>query len=237
MGKRSNFERREADFYPTPRAAVLPLIPFLRGIQTFAEPCAGEGDLVRHLESLGLRCVYAGDIRTGQDALAVDSYGTADAIITNPPYSRVVLHKLIPHFERILPTWLLLPADFVSTLQAVPYLPHCSDIMTIGRVKWFPESKHKSKENYGWYRFDVRHKGCTVIHRLNEGDEQGGNVTLNRRTAICQQCRRPYVPQRSTSRFCSPACKQSAYRQRLSVTASVTASVTQTPSPREDSKC
>ena len=33
MGKRSSFERREADFYPTPRAAVLPLIPYLRGIQ------------------------------------------------------------------------------------------------------------------------------------------------------------------------------------------------------------
>jgi hypothetical protein len=29
MGKRSNFERREADFYPTPRAAVVPLIPYL----------------------------------------------------------------------------------------------------------------------------------------------------------------------------------------------------------------
>ena len=29
MGKRSNFERREADFYPTPRAAVVPLIPHL----------------------------------------------------------------------------------------------------------------------------------------------------------------------------------------------------------------
>ena len=27
MGKRSNFERREANFYPTPRAAVVPLIP------------------------------------------------------------------------------------------------------------------------------------------------------------------------------------------------------------------
>lgn len=38
MGKRSNFERREADFYPTPRAAVVPLIPHLRGIATFADP-------------------------------------------------------------------------------------------------------------------------------------------------------------------------------------------------------
>jgi hypothetical protein len=48
MGKRSNFERREADFYPTPRAAVVPLIPYLRGrgIRAFAEPCAGDGALV-----------------------------------------------------------------------------------------------------------------------------------------------------------------------------------------------
>src|SRR5436190_21990440 len=54
MGKRSAFERREGDFYPTPRAAVLPLIPHLRGVRTFAEPCCGDGDLVRHLESFGL---------------------------------------------------------------------------------------------------------------------------------------------------------------------------------------
>ena len=40
MGKRSNFEQRPADFYPTPFKAVLPLIPYLRaaGIRTFAEP-------------------------------------------------------------------------------------------------------------------------------------------------------------------------------------------------------
>ena len=54
MGKRSNFERREADFYPTPRAAVVPLIPYLRCIRSFAEPCAGNGALVRHLEEFGL---------------------------------------------------------------------------------------------------------------------------------------------------------------------------------------
>src|SRR6476620_1598561 len=105
MGKRSSFERREADFYPTPRAAVLPLIPHLRGIRTFAEPCCGEGDLVRHLESLGRTCVYAGDIRFGQDALTLDSYGACDSIITNPPYDtdndRKLMHAMILHFQRI----------------------------------------------------------------------------------------------------------------------------------------
>ena len=103
MGKRSSFERRGADYYPTPKAAVVPLIPYLRVIHTFAEPCAGDGALVRHLESFGLRCVYAGDIRTGQDALAVEQYGAIDCIITNPPYDtahrRKLMHALIEHFQ------------------------------------------------------------------------------------------------------------------------------------------
>jgi hypothetical protein len=87
MGKRSNFERREVDVHPTPRAAVAPLILYLRAsnIRSFAEPCAGDGALDRHLEEFGLRFVYAGVIRSGQDALAFDHYGAADAIITNPP--------------------------------------------------------------------------------------------------------------------------------------------------------
>ena len=164
MGKRSNFERRPADFYPTPRAAVLPLIPYLRNIRTFAEPCAGDGALVAHLESFGLRCVYAGDIRGGRDALALDQYGAADCIITNPPYTRKLMHRLIAHFKRIAPTWLLLETDWASTLQAMPFLPSCSDIVTIGRVKWIEGSKYTGKDNHAWYRFDIRHKSGPVFH-------------------------------------------------------------------------
>ena len=67
------------------------------------------------MESYGLRCTYAGDIATGQDALALDTYGDADAIITNPPFTRQVMHALIEHFERIAPTWLLMELDWVST--------------------------------------------------------------------------------------------------------------------------
>ena len=160
MGKRSNFERRAADFYPTPRAAVVPLIPYLRGIKTFAEPCAGDGDLVRHLECFGLRCVYSGDIRDGQDALARDDYGGADCIITNPPWSRDVMHRLIAHFQSIAPTWLLLDADWAQLEQAAPYLPHCSDIVAIGRVKWIEGSKHTGKDNCALVQ--VRHQGTTA---------------------------------------------------------------------------
>jgi hypothetical protein len=219
MGKRSNLERRPADFYPTPRAAVEPLVPYLRRIRSFAEPCAGDGDLVRHLESFGLHCAYAGDIRTGHDALALDRYDGADAIITNPPYTRNLMHRLIEHFQRILPTWLLLDADWASTKQAAPYLTCCSDIVAIGRVKWIEGSKYTGKDNHAWYRFDSRHSAGSVFRGRDKGE-----TVPSCRIAVCEQCRRIYEPQRLSSRFCSDACRQRAHRKKLSVTSSVTPS-------------
>jgi hypothetical protein len=168
MSKRApgRFERSPRDFYATPSKAVLPLIPHLRraGIRTFAEPCCGEGDLIRHLEAHGLRCVYAGDLGTGQDALARSHYGSANAIITNPPFTRPVMHALITHFQSIAPTWLLIETDWLFTQQAESFLPHCSEVVCIGRVQWEPGSKHTSLDNYGWARFDVRHAIGPKLH-------------------------------------------------------------------------
>jgi hypothetical protein len=209
MGKRSNFERREADFYPTPVAAVGPLIRYLRGIRTFAEPCAGDGHLVRYLEAAGLRCVYRGDIRDGQDALAVDAYGEAQMIVTNPPYTRELIHRLIAHFQRIAPTWLLLESDWALTRQAAPFMASCSDILAIGRLKWIEGSKHTGKENSAWYRFDVRHMSGPVFHWRANGDA----IPTWRRA--CEQCGEAYMPQRSSSRFCSGACRTRACRGPL----------------------
>ena len=43
MGKRSDFERKPRDFYPTPIEAVEPLVEHLPKTFDFAEPCAGNG--------------------------------------------------------------------------------------------------------------------------------------------------------------------------------------------------
>tara|TARA_R110000823_G_scaffold26664_3_gene77595 strand:+ start:2445 stop:3062 length:618 start_codon:yes stop_codon:yes gene_type:complete len=51
MGKRSNFVRRERDFYPTPVEAVKPLIHHLPYRFTYIEPCSGDGALVRAIGS------------------------------------------------------------------------------------------------------------------------------------------------------------------------------------------
>ena len=51
MGKRSNFVRFDRDYYTTPIEGVTPLLPHITGkIQRFAEPCAGNGALIDHIE-------------------------------------------------------------------------------------------------------------------------------------------------------------------------------------------
>ena len=207
MGKRSDFERRERDFYPTPRRAVPPLIPYLRGLRSFAEPCCGEGDLIRHLQSFNLRCVYSGDIATGHDALARDSYGGVP-VITNPPYHRKLMHTLILHFMHAAPfVWLLIDYDWSATKQAAPFLQHCTDIVMLPRLTWIAGTDDTGKDNHAWYRFDIKHTAGPVLHPREV-------VPLSSSASLCAQCGKPYRPQRSDALSCSNACRQRAYRAR-----------------------
>jgi hypothetical protein len=172
MSKRTRgqgFARRPLDFYATPLPAVKPLIPYLRAekIRTFAEPCVGEGDLAQHLEFSGLRCLYRGDLATGQDArlLTWNDCRGAQAIITNTPHTRALMHELIERFVGTgLPVWLLIDSDWMTNVHATPYLPRCSDIVVIGRVTWIEGTKKHSTDNFAWYRFHADHDGPTSIH-------------------------------------------------------------------------
>lgn len=158
MGKRSAFPRRPMGDYATPYEAVLPLVPHLRAdrIHCFAEPCCGDGDLVRHLESLGFDCVQASDIRRGMDALSLSDI-PGDAIVTNPPWTRDLFHSLIEHFWLIKPSWLLFDADWAHTRQSAQLIRHCSHIVAIGRVRWIPNSPLTGKDNAAWHRFAPDH--------------------------------------------------------------------------------
>ncbi len=160
MGKRSTgFERRDRDFYPTPRAAVAPLLPHLGG-KFFVEPCAGDGALINHLEAAGQLCVSATDIEprgggiVAAEVLSTPYWGWCNYFITNPPWDRKILHPLIEHLSDIFPTWLLFDADWIHTKQAIPYIPRLQKIVSIGRVKWIPDSKMTGKDNCCWYLFD-----------------------------------------------------------------------------------
>lgn len=175
MGKRSTFERVERDFYPTPREAVVPLIPHLPIGLVFAEPCAGNGQLVGTLNGFGYGCCTSIDIAPQHwsvfagDAMDWSAPPQADYIITNPPWSRPILHSMIEHFSAMRPTWLLFDADWMHTKQSAPYMPWCRKIVSVGRVKWIPDSPHTGKDNCAWYLFDQHSTGPTeFIGRASE---------------------------------------------------------------------
>ena len=77
------------------------------------------------------------------------------------------MHALITHFLRIAPfSWLLIDYDWSATRQAAPYLPNCSDIAIIGRLRWIEGSKHHGVDNYAWYKFTSTQTSGPVLHGL-----------------------------------------------------------------------
>jgi hypothetical protein len=166
MGRRSDFPRRPHDGYQTidPKAVAV-LLTYIRrdNIRSFAEPCVGKDYRLYHLlGDIGLNCVLASDIIDGVDALTITDFCGADAIITNPPWTRELLHPLIEHFQKHAPTWLLFDSDWAYNQQAGPYLDSCSDIVAVGRLKWFNDTA--GKDNASWYRFDKGHSGGPKFH-------------------------------------------------------------------------
>lgn len=171
MGKRSDFERVPRDFYPTPREAVLPMIPHLEEGAFIAEPCAGDGALARHLHAEGWRVSYAADISPQADGIeAVDALSSSidimvsDVIVTNPPWDRKILHPMIEHFSDQLPTWLLFDADWMHTRQSSPFMNRLRKVVSVGRIKWIPDSKMTGKDNCAWYLFDKPSDEPTVFY-------------------------------------------------------------------------
>lgn len=167
MGKRSTFERRDRDFYRTPCEAVLPLAEILgdRSVM-FDEPCAGDGALVQHLHDLGHQCSSASDIEP--EIWYVKKKNVFDVseckgsmFITNPPWDRKILHPLIYHLSAMAQTWLLFDADWMHTKQSADLIKSCVKIVSVGRVKWIPDSKMTGKDNCCWYLFDANYNGPT----------------------------------------------------------------------------
>lgn len=160
MGKRSGFARRPNDYYVTPWEAVRPLLPHLPHRVSFVEPCAGNGALVDHLESVGHHCVGKVDIAPQREdirrasAFTIRWRNPAGLFITNPPWTRAVMHPLLRHLCLQTPTWALFDSDWAYNAQANVLSPYLRRIVAVGRVKWEPESDSTGKDNAAWYLFD-----------------------------------------------------------------------------------
>jgi hypothetical protein len=158
MGKRSSFERVERDFYPTPYAGVVPLIPHLMPGVFYSEPCAGDGALIGHLSRFGVQCAEACDIEPLAEGIEVGDARNircriADMYITNPPWQRDVLHPIIKNLSDHKPTWLLFDADWMHTRQSAAFMSRLRKVVSVGRLKWIPDSAMTGKDNCCWYLF------------------------------------------------------------------------------------
>jgi len=174
MGVRSDFERRERDFYVTPESAVIPLVPHLPANRfMFGEPCAGDGALIDliHKHTNG-SCIWAIDIEPGRGDIAkcdmfdVTTPSTADCdiLIANPPWRRDILHPFIEKFSAQKPLWVLLDANWANTRQAQPYLAMCHKIVATGRHKWIPGTKMAGKDDASWFLFNQMFDAQTTFY-------------------------------------------------------------------------
>lgn len=175
MGKRSDkFARNKRGFYPTPFAAVPPLLRQLPVSVCFDEPCAGDGSLVGHLESAGHVPARVSDIHPMADAIierdALDiNQCQGNIFITNPPWPEPNRRgdptlAILKHLSALAPTWLLLPADLAHNAYFSAVAGRCQKIVSVGRVKWITGSKYSGKDNAAWYLFDASYAGLTSFH-------------------------------------------------------------------------
>ena len=163
MGKRSNFKRRERDYYPTPFDAVRPLVPHLPPHANWIEPMAGAGHLYTSLMLLwpGGRCVGCYDIEPQagfvwqRDVWEIREH--PELFITNPMFPLPGQRgeptiSVIQLLASMAPTWLLLPSDFAFNDYFRKVASFCQKIVAIGRVSWMNNGKG-GQENYAWYLF------------------------------------------------------------------------------------
>ncbi len=178
MGKRSNFDRKSKDFYETPVEAIAPLAKHIKFGARYIDPCYGGGNITRHLYAVAdwAECVgryelfpenYKQDcgIITADATSHIYMNNRSNMFITNPPWDRSkkngeTLHKIINNLAGQKPTWLLFDADWMHTIQAAEYMKYCVKVVSIGRVKWFEDSKFSGKDNVCWYLFDKNKAGC-----------------------------------------------------------------------------
>lgn len=170
MGKRSSYRKRRHDFYETPAISLLPILPHLPPKVKFVEPTAGRAHFILGMEEHGHRCVEAYDIKQRRhkwhgeikQADVLDPKWKPrrkhDYIITNPPWSRHLLHEMIVKFSDISPTWLMFDSDWYWTVQSIPFKPRLVKIVTVGRVKWIKNSKSSGVDNVSFYLFDKPRK-------------------------------------------------------------------------------
>lgn len=182
MSKRSNFKKNPRDYYQTfDRRAGDALAPFIKDVETFAEPFVGNGALVNQLqENHDKLCFWKSDIEPQPDvsfgltSLVMDFSEVSshdmrhcDVMITNPPFTKELFHEAIEHFTPMINCWWLNQADYIFNKGSSHIIDkYVTDVVTIGRLKWFKDTNQSSVDNFVWIKTSKTKYGDTKFHNL-----------------------------------------------------------------------
>jgi hypothetical protein len=146
------------------------LAPLCKPRTRFVERCLGNGCLVEHLARPGHAC----DSQYVPNDARFARYDIPEGAVfsTNPPWDHAALHAILANLSDQAPTWLLLDGDWLHTQQLVPHLTRLRTIVSIGRVRWVPDSPQYGKDNTVWTPFDQPDPVATIrfVGRVAKSD-------------------------------------------------------------------
>jgi len=174
--RNSGYDRKHRDYYPTPPEATRAVIPYIhQRVNTVLEPASGpENKMAKVLADRFT--VISEDIIHGLDFLKRKDAKHIDAIITNPPYERILCQEFIEHALKLMEEQngivaMLLRVDYDSA-KTRQHLFHYHSawfkkIVLTERIVWFREPNGKPKkspsENHAWYIWDWQNRGLPTI--------------------------------------------------------------------------
>ncbi|WP_024586036.1 hypothetical protein [Aliihoeflea sp. 2WW] len=184
--KTDSLEREKDDFYPTPpeptRALLHAEIDRLRDFSCIWEPAAGDGAMVREMESLGLTVRASDLVDRGCEADIRSFYdfpmAPSPAIVTNPPFQECgwgngkarwlyhALDNLGIEYMALLMNWSFPGAGGLAPFWA-KYPP-----ARVYLMRWKIDFTGQGAPPMlnGWFVWDRQHKGETVLRMLDRKD-------------------------------------------------------------------
>lgn len=191
--KADALERETDDFYPTPpeptRAFLHAEIDRLRDFPLIWEPACGDGAMVREMEALGISVVASDLVDRGCGAHIHSFYDfksapAAKAIVTNPPFQECnsrdgkgrwiwhAMETLGVEYMALLMNWSWPGAGGLGDLWA-KYPPARAYLM---RWKIDFTGQGSPPMLNGWFVWDRKHEGETVLRMLDRRDARQGEM-------------------------------------------------------------
>jgi hypothetical protein len=59
----------------------------------------------------------------------------------------------------LAPTWLLIDANWINTMQSAPYVSRLQIYQPIGRLIWIPGTTMNGKDDAAWFLFGCQWRG------------------------------------------------------------------------------